>query len=176
MFVRNTDQSHFAAQSARFLPNTTQATRITSAMYTGKSLTVKFCSTVHTAHSPQARGLWRHMLKYSTYPVQPDRTMGVHRELHCRRRTNHILIESDRETVWRDPCTFAENVHSGTVSTTLWGGTSIGNIFSILCRRILVWCLILLSKMAQILSTVTTSSVNAASFPLVATRLLCSMS
>lgn len=119
MSVRNIDQSHFAAQSAHFLPSTTQATRITSVMYTGKSLRVKFCSTVHTAHSLQARELWRRTLKYSIYPVHHDRIMGAFRELHYKRRTNHILIEPDREMVWREQCTFAKNARSGTVSTML---------------------------------------------------------
>lgn len=113
---RNTDQSHFAAQSAPFLPNTTQATRITSAMYTGKSLRAKFCSTVHTAHSLQARELWRRMLKYSTYQVQHGRIMGAQRELRCK-RTKCILIEPDREMVWRERCTSAKNARSGTHST-----------------------------------------------------------
>lgn len=119
MSFRNTDQSHFAAQSAAFLPNTTQATRITSAQYTEKSLTAKFCSTVRTAHSLQARELWRRMLKYSTYRVQHGRIMGAHRELCCTRRPKRILIELDRETVWRRRCTIAKNAHSGTHSTML---------------------------------------------------------
>lgn len=119
MSFRNTDQSHFAAQSAPFLPNTTQATRITSAMYTGKSLRVKFCSTVHTARSPQAKEFWRRMLKYSTYPVRRGRIMEPHRELLWERRTKRFLIGLNREMVWRKQCTFAKNAPFGTVSTML---------------------------------------------------------
>lgn len=62
---RVTDLSHFAAQSVHSLPNTTQDTRTTSAMYTGISLTAVFCSTALTAHSLQTRKLWRRISKYS---------------------------------------------------------------------------------------------------------------
>lgn len=116
---RSTDQSHFAAQSAHFLPNTTQATRITSAMFTEKSLRVKSCSTVHTAHSPRVRELWRRMLKYSTCPHQHVRTMETHRELHLQRRTNPIWTELEWAMVLRKQCIIAKNARSGTLSTML---------------------------------------------------------
>lgn len=115
-FFRNTDQSHFAAQSVHFLPNSTQATRITSVMCTGNSWTVKSCSTVHTARLLQARELWRRMLKYSTYPIQLGTIMEAHREL---RWGKLILIDTNRETVWRKQCISAKNAHFGT-RYTMW--------------------------------------------------------
>lgn len=115
---RNIDQSHFVALSARFLPNTTQATRITSAMFTEVSLRAKFCSTVRTAHSSQARGLWRRTSKYSTSPAQPGRIMGTCQEPPWQ-RTKCTLIGTDREMLWRNQCTFAKSARSGILSTML---------------------------------------------------------
>lgn len=88
---RNTVQSLFAAQSARFLPNFTQATRITSAMCTGAFLRAKFCLTVRTALTQQASELWRCILKYSTSRDRPGRIMEVRRGLCYKTRTEQIL-------------------------------------------------------------------------------------
>lgn len=92
MSFRNTDRSHFAAANAPFLQNTSQATRITSAMYTEKSLRVESLSTVHTAHSRQTRELWRHMLNYFMCS-RCEKTVGIHKERCWERETIRILIE-----------------------------------------------------------------------------------
>lgn len=141
-------------------------------MCTGNSWTVKSCSTVHTARLLQARELWRRMLKYSTYPIQLGTIMEAHREL---RWGKLILIDTNRETVWRKQCISAKNAHFGTRYTMWWEGTSTGNIFSILSHHILVWFLSHLWKMVLVLLLATTSSVKDASLPLVPMRLWSSM-
>ena len=119
MPFRNIDPSHFAAQSVHFLPNTTQATRTTFAMYTGRILRTASCLTVHTAPSLRARERWRLTSKYSTYPVQLGRTTGPSRALRWPRRTKYGQTKLNRETMLRKQCTFAKNALTGTLCITL---------------------------------------------------------